>query len=237
MKLDSALLILKATYLKPPRRTGSERHPRWRWSKAHDGYLGPILDAHLARIWNLPAAEIQRRRKGCRHLRRIRTALVWTKAMIADLGHMTDGAVAARHGISGPAVCKKRQSLGVPRFGLRAAWSPAMLKAVRAFPGGPSSRASLGQPGDHPAIRAILRKAPDRVTATQLDISIWNITQWRMNAGIPAFTRARWTPKVVAQLGLVSDAVLAKRLAVDVGTVRYQRIKRGIPLATRLSGR
>lgn len=231
MDLHRALLVVEAGRLAPPLRSkGARSEAALRWTPEHDRFLRLLPSAVLARIWKMPLLVVGARKRRVAP-RQSRLALVWTEAMLADLGRMRDPDFARRHRVSSPAVCKKRQSLGIPPYRPPAAsaWTAAMRQAA----GLAKHDVPPEPPWRHPAIRARLGTAPDGRLAHQWKTKHRLVTAWRTEAGIPPISRRRWTKRLIALLGRISDTDLARQIGLNSETVRYHRQKRGIPVFRR----
>jgi hypothetical protein len=178
----------------------------------------------------------------------------WTPRAIKLLGTASDRNVAEKLGISVTSVGYKRKLLDIPPFGEpveRIEWTKEMItllgtisdrEFVLRFPMGLDTvhqkRKELGvAPHTEPrqmvrrtsTIRRLLRFSnPEVMQRTGLSKTMIVKLRHEFSIPAPSTRRARWTPAIVARLGKVSDAEVARQAGVTSGAARQMRRSLGI---------
>lgn len=142
------------------------------------------------------------------------TPFRWTRRLLAQLGKVTDQALARKAGVHKKTVYEERHRRGIPayrRLRPRVEWTDEMI-------------AELG-------------RDTDRNVAAVLDVHVASVRRKRVLLGIPSFTAQEprgleprhWTQKELALLGTRSDYEIAELVGVAPGTVQFKRTLLGIP--------
>jgi hypothetical protein len=133
-----------------------------------------------------------------------------TPEIIGRLGKETDRSIAEAVGVAATRVLAQRRRLGVPPYDL-SSWCT-------------------------PEITSLLGTMQDRKVAAIANVTHFMVAEMRQKLGIPSYRSRKggrppsWvTPEIVAKMGKVSDATLAKSIGFCSGSVSRVRVSLGIP--------
>jgi hypothetical protein len=253
MRRTARQTLAAAAALPPLERYGPRR--RVRWTQAHEDLLGGASDEALADVWNIFSDQVWRRRNQLRRLpygTTTATAIRWTRAMIRELGVLTDKAFAQRHGMAKASAALKRTSMGIPQapHPSRCRWTPAMvallgrhtdLELMQRFGmvAGTirAKREELGIPcfrktkidWTSARVRRLMGRLSDIAVARRLGVNSETVRLRRTEAGIPPHVQAAWTPDAWRRLGTVPDSVIAAEVGLTRSAVSWNRRRLGIP--------
>lgn len=142
-----------------------------------------------------------------------RPKVVWTAAMISQLGLASDRQVAAELGLCHASVCRKRRQLNIPSY------APPPHDQ---YGGYDWTRREI----------ALLGRHTDRRVAKLLGITLSAVINKRQLLQIPPFKPpARpvvWTPRKIAELGRSTDSAVAAKLGISPSSVKRKRQQLGI---------
>lgn len=176
------------------------------WTPDRIALLGAMPDRALARVVGVSKAAVgdQRRRRQISGYSQ-RQHIAWTKEQIALLGTDTDTAIAIELGLSRPAVSRKRRSLGLPSVSERSVARIAWTRAAD----------------------RLLGRVSDADAAKRLGVSDVSVRTRRKILGKPPFVPApeptRWTPRMIEDLRVLSDAEMSRRYRISPRVVSLQR--------------
>jgi hypothetical protein len=186
-------------------------HSTWRrrtfWTPRRLALLGTAPDAKIARRLGISTSAVsyRRRRLGIAPFAPLPPRPRWTRAMLRLLGLASDPAVATRLGLSARTVRRERRQRGIPPY------ERHRDKLVRTA----KLAAFLRRPTGEVCRRAGLRRG--------------TVYQLRKELGVPTPPRpSAWTPRALAQLGKLPDAVLARQLGLSVAWVARKRQQQGL---------
>lgn len=175
----------------------------------------------------------------------------WTPDVLRRLGKQSDVSIARELGIQSPSVLYKRRRLGIPRWESGRRWKKSELRLlgrssdvdvarrlgvlvnlvrVRRKALGMAPYRKVAPIEKSPRLKDSLR-LPNRELGERYGLSPDVIHRLRRQHGIPAPGRppaGRWTKAVVARLGRVSDAQVARELGIDTSSVCAKRQALGI---------
>lgn len=181
------------------------------WTPERIALLGTMPDKTLARELGLSPPTIVFRRKlyGIAPYVAQTARIEWTAEMLAELGTMPDATFAARYGISLSAVKQRRREAG--------------RAASRPWPGIVEVEGDL----------AGLLEEPNRTLLREAAIGKGTASRLREEFGVDMHeVRARrWTPAVIARLGVDTDCQIARELGITGSAVRHRRLALGIARA------
>ncbi len=183
------------------------RRKRSVWMPSQAALLGTDFDKRVARRLGLSAAVVakERRRRGIAPFVPRRPAVAWRPDMVRQLGKLADGRIAQRYGIGVDTVRRERQRRGVP---------PVKNDAWKVL--------------QTPALARLLR-AQTRDVVKRTGLNEKTVRRLRHDLGMKQVgTISPWAPRVLRQLGKVSDAKIAERIGCSVHTVRQKRCAHGV---------
>jgi hypothetical protein len=125
----------------------------------------------------------------------------WTPKILAQLGKVSDTAIARQLGCSQTAVADQRIKLRIPKF-TEQKWTPEVLSR--------------------------LGKEPDTQIAKDMGVAQSVVSQKRIELRISAYQPVQWTQEVIAKLGTVPDSAIAEELGCHASAVSFKRRKLGI---------
>jgi len=162
---------------------------------------------------------------------RMRTSKVnWTPKLLARLGKESDTRVAQSMGVDIWVVCAKRNSLGIPKYKI-VQWVPELIGRLGKEPDSVIAR-SMGASVTAVSMKRCQMRIPkfvkvkfnwtvtrtkrlgkksDRMVAESLGLPVKMVTGKRHALGIPCASVSRWTPEILADIGLMPDLDLVRK--------------------------
>lgn len=195
----------------------------YRWTPEADALLGTIPDVEAAGRLRRDSKTVARRRAqlGIPRYRKPE----WPPEQDALLGTMSDVEVALKINRNMWSVYRRRCRLGIPRYLEPGAKIPTPAIRVRPRPSSPRPKLRRWTPEED----ALLKTLTPQAAAAQLNRTLGSVRYRCMARGVRSQLRVHWTPALVALLGTMPDAELAKKLGCRLVSVGVRRRKLRIP--------